>query len=125
MPRSSSAFATPAGECWFGLGTRVCMNEAEVAWEEAGRFRLKGIPGEEPCYRVVPPERAWLPLPVASAARAGRLVRVRPDDRPESVAANAVVLLEGFVPGTSYLAEAVAALPVLEPKPGDPMRTSE
>ena len=107
--------ATPAGECWFGLGTRVCMNEAEVAWEEAGRFRLKGIPGEEPCYRMVPPERAWLPLPVASAARAGRLVRVRPDDRPESVAANAVVLLEGFVPGTSYLAEAVAALPVLEP----------
>lgn len=106
---------TPAGECWFGQGTRVCMNEAEVAWEEVGRFRLKGIPTEEPCYRMVPRQRTWLPLPVASAARSGRLVRVRPDDRPESVAANAVVLFEGFVPGSAYLAEAVAALPVLEP----------
>lgn len=106
---------TPAGECWFGTGTRVCMNEAEVAWETVGRFRLKGIPGEQECYRVVPRDRCWLPLPVASAARAGRLVRVRPGDRPEALASPAVVLLEGFTPGSEDLAQAVGALPVLDP----------
>ena len=29
---------TPAGETWFGLGTRVCMNETEVPWEGVGRI---------------------------------------------------------------------------------------
>jgi class 3 adenylate cyclase len=106
---------TPANECWFGQGTRICMNEAEVAWEEVGQFHLKGIPGDEPCYRLVPAGRVWLPLPLASAARNGRLVRLRPGERPESVAANAVVLFEGFTAGSPALEEALAGLPVLEP----------
>lgn len=106
---------TPAGECWFGHATLLCANEAEVAWEPVGRLRLKGIPVEEPCYRLVPEERCWLPLPLASAARGGRLVRLRPGVRPESVAASAVVLLEGFTPDSAGLADAIATLPVLEP----------
>jgi hypothetical protein len=107
--------ATPPGECWFGHASRVCMNEAEVAWEPVGRFRLKGIPVEEPCYRLVPEDRCWLPLAVASAARGGRLARLRPGSPPESVAASAVVLLEGFASDPGGLRAAVAALPVLEP----------
>ena len=36
---------------------------------------MKGIPGERACFRLVPPNRTWLPEAVAEAARERRLVR--------------------------------------------------
>jgi hypothetical protein len=91
------------------------MNEAEVAWEDVGRFHLKGIPGEQPCFRMVPRHRTWLPLPVAAAARSRQLVRVRPNLIADPVTPGALVLLEGFTPESAELAETLAELPVLDP----------
>ena len=36
----------PAGQIWFGPGTRVCMNASEIAWEEVGRHTFKGMSAE-------------------------------------------------------------------------------
>lgn len=106
---------TPASEIWFGLGTHVCMNAAEIPWESVGRFRLKGLPGEQEVFRSVPRHRAWLPDAVSAAVKAGTLVRIRRGARPPLLPPNPVVLLEGFAPGTPALDEAVGALPVLNP----------
>ena len=73
---------TPAGEIWFGPGTRVCMNAAEIPWESVGRFRLKGIPGDKEIFRAVPAHRCWLPEPVSSAVKTGSIVRLRRGARP-------------------------------------------
>ncbi|MCB9680351.1 MAG: adenylate/guanylate cyclase domain-containing protein [Alphaproteobacteria bacterium] len=106
----------PAGEIWFGPGTRACMNAAEIPWESVGRFHLKGIAVDVEVYRAVPAHRCWLPDPVQFAARRNRLVRVK---RGQSVGMllppEPVVLLEGFLPGSSELAEALGRLPVLDP----------
>ncbi len=106
---------TPAGEVWFGPGTRVCMNAAEIPWESVGRFRLKGIPGEKEIFRAVPKHTCWLPEPVANAVKMGNLVRLRRGARPPLLPPEPVVLLEGFIPGSPALMEAVDSLPVLNP----------
>jgi class 3 adenylate cyclase len=106
---------TPEGEVWFALTTRLCMNSTEVAWEGVGRFSLKGIAGESEIFRAVPAHRAFLPEAVVDAARTGRLVRVNRGDPTPVLPARAVVLLEGFVPGSSALRAAVDSLPLLEP----------
>jgi hypothetical protein len=106
---------TPAGEVWFATGTHACMNAAEVPWESVGRLRLRGIPGEQECFRAVPRQRAWLPPELTEAAAQRRLVRLRPGARTPLLPAGARVLIEGFEPGSAALREAIAALPVLEP----------
>lgn len=106
---------TPAGEIWFGPGTRVCMNAAETPWESVGRFQLKGLPGEKEIYRAVPKNRCWLPDALAHAVKVGNLVRIRRGSRPPILPPDPVVLLEGFAPGSAALAEAVDTLPVLNP----------
>jgi hypothetical protein len=106
---------TPAGEIWFGLGTKVCMNEAEIPWEEVGRFALKGIPGEQQAFRSVPKHRCWLPERVSSAAKIGNLVRLRRGARPPLLPPDPVILLEGFTPGSPALEQAIDTLPVLDP----------
>ena len=106
---------TPAAEIWFGIGTRVCMNDAEIPWENVGLFRLKGLPTEQECFRVVPPDKTWLPPGVITAARDGKLIRYRKGVGPPSLPPGPVILLEGFEAGTPELEEAVSSLPVLDP----------
>lgn len=106
---------TPAGECWFSRGTRYAMNEAEVAWEEVGSFGLKGIPGEQTCYRAVPAHRTTLPIGVTAAARGTKLVVFRPGESPQEIPSEAVALFLGFQPGSQDLADALRLLPALRP----------
>jgi hypothetical protein len=106
---------TPAGEIWFGQGTMVCMNAAEIPWESVGHFRLKGIPGDQEIYRAVPTHKAWLPDSVAAAVKVGNLVRIRRGSRPPMLPPDPVVMLEGFTPGSPALEAAVDSLPVLNP----------
>ena len=106
---------TPAGEVWFSLGTHVCMNQAEIAWEPCGRFQLKGIATEQPVYRAVPRSRAWLPEPITSAARKGHLVRIQRGDPVPALPPNPVILLEGFEPSSAALENVVNRLPVVDP----------
>jgi class 3 adenylate cyclase len=107
---------TPAGECWFGTGARVCMNETEIPWEEVGRFSLKGIPEEHYCFRIVPTNRTWLPRRVEEAIESSCLVRMGPGERPPLLPADPVILLERFDTGSRELKVAMASLPVLEPQ---------
>lgn len=107
---------TPAGEVWFSNATRLCMNASEVPWEPVGAFRLKGVPGEVPCFRLVPEDRVWLPNRVTIAAGQGRLVRITPDRPAPKLPADPIILFQGFEPGSARLAEAVDALPVLSPE---------
>lgn len=106
---------TPPGEVWFGPGTRVCMNAAEIPWESVGRFRLKGIPGEKEIHRAVPKHKAYLPEALDKAAKANKLVRIRRGTRPPLLDPASIVLLEGFSPGSPALAEALDSLPVIAP----------
>ena len=106
---------TPAGEVWFSLGTRICMNQAEVAWEPCGNFQLKGITGETPVFRAVGPTRCWLPEPVTQAARLGRLVRIQRGDPLPALPPQPIILLEGFDPGSTALRNIVDRLPVVDP----------
>jgi class 3 adenylate cyclase len=106
---------TPASEIWFGAGTFTCMNAAEIPWEGVGRFRLKGLPGEQEVFRAVPKHRCWLPDAVAAAVKLGTLVRIRSGMRTPLLPPDPVVLLEGFVPGSPELDAAVGSLPVLNP----------
>lgn len=107
---------TPPGEVWFGPGTRVCMNAAEIPWESVGRtFKLKGISGEKELFRAVPQHKAFLPQVIDNAVKANKLVRIRRGARPPMLDPQSVVLLEGFVPGSPALAEALDSLPVIAP----------
>jgi hypothetical protein len=106
---------TPAGEVWFGPGTRVCMNAAEIPWESVGRFRLKGLPGEIELYRAVPRHLCWLPDPISAAVKTGNLVRFKRGSRPPLLPPEPVILFEGFTPGSEALSDAVASLPVIDP----------
>jgi hypothetical protein len=106
---------TPKGEVWFGPGTRVCMNASEIPWESVGRFRLKGVPGQKEIFRAVPQHICWLPEPVIAAAKMGNLVRLRRGARPPLLPPEPVIMLEGFMPGSPALNEAVDSLPVLNP----------
>ena len=106
---------TPSGEVWVSSTTRMCMNQTELAWENVGRFRLKGIAGEVPVYRLVPADRVWLPPSVVAAARTGSLVRVQRDMPMPPMPSDPVVLLEGYAPGSDELAEVVESLPVIAP----------
>lgn len=105
----------PSKQIWFGPGTRVCMNAAEIPWEEVGRFSMKGIPGEKTVYRAVPKHMCVLPEPVKKAAKARNLVRLRRGARPPLLPPDPVVLFEGFPPGSAALQEAIQSLPVLNP----------
>lgn len=105
----------PSEEIWFGPGTRVCMNAAEIPWEEVGRFSMKGIPGEKIVFRAVPQHKCWLPEPVKMAAKNRNLVRLRRGSRPPLLPPDPIVLFEGFAPGSAALDEAVDSLPVLNP----------
>jgi class 3 adenylate cyclase len=107
---------TPVGECWFGTGTRICMNETEIPWEAIGRFALKGIPEEHDCFRLVPHDRAWLPPRVAEAVETRCLVRLRPGQRLPRLPADPVILLEHFEPRSDELKSTLAKLPVLNPQ---------
>ena len=91
------------------------MNAAEIPCESVGRFRLKGIPGEQEVFRAVPKHRAWLPEPVSTSVKKGILVRVRRGGRTPLLPPEPVVLLEGFVPGSPALEQAIDSLPVLNP----------
>ena len=106
---------TPAGEVWFGPGTRVCMNASEIPWESVGRFRLRGVPGEKEVFRAIPEHRCWLPEPIAQAAKQGSLVRLRRGAQRPLLPPNPVILLEEFTPGSPALMDAVDSLPVLNP----------
>jgi hypothetical protein len=107
---------TPAGEVWFGTGTRACMNGAEIPWEGVGRFRLKGIAGDSEVFRAVPDHRCWLPEPVTTAVKRSRLVRLRRGRQLGSLPPpDPVILLEGFAPGSAELSAALSGLPVLDP----------
>lgn len=107
---------TPAGEVWFGVATHACMNAAEIPWEPVGRFRMKGIAGETNVFRAVPRDQCWLPEAVRLAAKRRRLVRIRRGERvPSRLAPDAVVLLEGFVPGSAEIEDVLGRLPVLDP----------
>jgi len=106
---------TPAGEIWFGAGTMACMNQAEIPWESVGRFRMKGIPGEQELFRAIPKHKAWLPDPVAQAAKVGNLVRLQFGSRPPLLPPDPVLLFEGFTPGSRALQQAVDSLPVINP----------
>lgn len=102
-------------EIWFGPGTRVCMNSAEIPWESVGQFRLKGIPGEKTIYRAVPRHTCWLPEQITTAVKSGNLVRLRQGARPPLLPPDPVVLLEGFEPNSPELSAVVDNLPVLNP----------
>jgi len=105
----------PACEIWMSEATLSCMNQAEIPWEPVGRFSFKGFAGECPIYRAVPRDRAWLPQEVARAVRAGRLIRVRPDETPPTLPPEPTIVLQGFEPGSDALALALSALPVIDP----------
>ncbi|MBN1336854.1 MAG: adenylate/guanylate cyclase domain-containing protein [Deltaproteobacteria bacterium] len=107
--------STPADEVWFSESTLLCMNQAEIPWDHAGLHTLKGMSGEVPLFRAVPPHRAWLPGPVIAAARHERLLVVEKGAALPGVPVDPVVLLKGFTPGSDALAEALAGLPVLDP----------
>lgn len=106
---------TPAGEVWFDEATRLCMNQAEIAWEPVGRFPLKGIAGESEICRAVPVARCWLPEAVKQAARGQRLVRIRAGDPLPPLPARPLILLEGFESGSRELSDVVDSLPVVDP----------
>ena len=105
----------PAGEIWFGGGTRACMNTAEIAWESVGWFRLKGVPGEQECFRVVPENRVWLPHSIVAAVESDKLVRIRRGSPSPALPPDPIILFEGFEPGSHELGDAMDALPVLDP----------
>ena len=107
---------TPAGELWFGPGTRVCMNESEVSWATVGRFAFKGIAGEPACYRAVPPGQVWLSEAVIDAVTERRLVRITPDHTHKQFPPDPVLLLEGFSTEIEALRKALKTLPVVRPE---------
>jgi len=106
---------TPADEVWFSEGTFLCMNQAEIPWDSVGIYTLKGIAGDVPVHRAVPPGRAWLPEQVALAARQHTLVVVRPDQPHPPLPPEPVVLALDFKPGSDALKRTVESLPVLDP----------
>lgn len=105
----------PPGEIWFGAGTRACMNAAEIPWESVGWFRLKGVPGEQECFRVVPENRVWLPHPIIIAAESDKLVRIRKGEPVPPLPPEPTILFEGFAPRSPELVDAMDVLPVLDP----------
>jgi hypothetical protein len=64
----------------------------------------------------VPDHRCWLPESVGAAVKRSRLVRLRRGQQMGSLPPpDPVILLEGFMPGSSELSEALSGLPVLDP----------
>ncbi len=105
----------PAGQVWFSEATLLCLNQAEVAWEPVGSFKLKGIPGDARCFRAVPGTQAWLPEPVVRALRAGRLVRIERGNPVPALPPEPVLLLEGYEAGSAELDELLRRLPAVDP----------
>jgi class 3 adenylate cyclase len=107
---------TPAGEAWFSLATRLCINAYEIPWDDVGRFALKGIPEEQDCFRLVPPERVWLPARAETALESRSLIRIGPNEQVPHLPADPTILLEGFAPQSEELKRTLGLLPVLEPQ---------
>ena len=107
---------TPAGETWFNVATRLCMNSSEIPWDSVGRFALKGIPEEQDCFRLVPKARTWLPKRVKAAIESRCLVQLGPNEAPPNLPIDPVILLENFTPNSDKLHRALSALPVLAPQ---------
>lgn len=105
----------PAGEIWFSNGTFICMNVAEIPWEPVGRFRFKGIPGDQEIFRAVSESRCVLPEAVKAAVKQGSLVRFERGGTLGTLPPDPVVLLQGFAPGSPALAAAIDRLPVINP----------
>lgn len=105
----------PAGEFWFAESTRICMNQAELPFEEVGQLSLKGIAGPVACFRAVGRTRCWLPPEIIEAFRTHRLVRVRKGDPLPPLPPDPILLLEHFRPGSRELRAVVDSLPVLDP----------
>ncbi len=106
---------TGAGEVWFSAGTLHCMNQAEIPWETTGRHTLKGIPGETEIFRAVPQYACALPDALTAAIKAKTLTVWNASEPMPSVSPNAHLILEGFRPGSAFLAEAVDRLPIVDP----------
>ena len=106
---------TPAGEVWFGPGTRLSMYGAEIPWESVGRYSLKGIPGMTEIFRAVSAHHCFLPDPVLQSIQRNTLYRLEQGTRPPLLPPDPVVVLEGFPPGSDALRKAVSMLPVLDP----------
>lgn len=105
----------PAGEIWFSHATWMCMNGAEIPWEPVGRFRFKGLPGEQEVFRAVPEHQCWLPDTIKDALKRDALVRYSRGGQPGSLPPDPVILFEGFIPGSPALDAAIDRLPVLNP----------
>ncbi|MEM7251935.1 MAG: adenylate/guanylate cyclase domain-containing protein, partial [Pseudomonadota bacterium] len=105
----------PVGEAWFGACTKLAMNAAEIPWESVGWFRLKGIPGEQECFRVVPRHRVWLPHAVVGANDDSSLVRIHAGNDVPNIPPDPTILFEGFDAGSQALTDTLDALPVLDP----------
>lgn len=106
---------TGAGEVWFSAGTLHCMNQAEIPWESTGRHTLKGIPGDTEIFRAVPQHACNLPDALAAAIKARTLTIWNASEPMPTLPPNGQLILEGFRPGSNFLAEAVDRLPVLDP----------
>lgn len=107
---------TPEGEVWFSHATCLCMNQAEIPWEPVGRMGgFKGIPGEVELFRAVPMDRVILPDPIKEALISRRLVRMARGQPFPALPDGAVILLEGFKPGSTELEAVVDRLPALSP----------
>lgn len=104
----------PAGELWFSESTRLCCNLSEIAWEDVGRFSLKGFPGEQAAYRALHESQCHLPEALVKAVRAGKLCLIQEGQHLPTLPPDPVILFEGFKPGSQALRDALAALPVLD-----------
>lgn len=104
----------PAGELWFSESTQLCCNLSEVAWEDVGRYSLKGFPGEQAVFRAVHESQCLLPEPIIQAVRAGKLCLIQEGQHLPTLPPDPVILFEGFKPGSQALRDALAALPVLD-----------
>jgi class 3 adenylate cyclase len=101
----------PAGQIWFGPGTRVCMNASEIAWEEVGRHTFKGMSAEKEIFRAVPKHKCWLPEAVLTAIRERKLLPVKSGATAiPNLAADKVILLEDFDPKLASIDDALNKL---------------
>ena len=104
----------PAGELWFSESTRLCCNLSEIAWEDVGRFSLKGFPGEQAVFRAINDAQCQLPEPVIKAVKRGKLCLIQEGHHLPTLPPDPVILFEGFRPGSQSLRDALASLPVLD-----------
>ena len=105
---------TPSAEFWFSEGTKICMNQSEVAWESTGSYEMKGFPGEVPVYRAIIPSKCNLPEPIKEAIRLNRLCVIRRGAPVMSLPPNPTILLMDYAPNSDALERLISTLPVIE-----------